>query len=51
MLLLPRRRGPGMSTEMVFQGNGSSHIEKDDWRSSQISLINGPTGIAVTYQR
>lgn len=38
--------------EMVFQANGTSHVERDVWRATQIRLINGePSGIAVAYQR
>lgn len=41
----------GNAREMVFEGGGKSHVEGDDWRSTQVSLINGPSGIAVAYQR
>ena len=40
------------ASEMVFQANGTSHVERDAWRATQIRLINGePSGIAVAYQR
>lgn len=41
----------GNAREMVFEGNGKSHVEGDNWRATQVSLINGPSGIAVAYQR
>ncbi|RAH67350.1 uncharacterized protein BO66DRAFT_329444, partial [Aspergillus aculeatinus CBS 121060] len=37
---------------LVFQANGTSYVEEDNWRATPIRLINGPpSGIAVAYQR
>lgn len=41
----------GNAREMVFDEDGKSHVESDNWRVTQVSLINGPSGIAVAYQR
>lgn len=41
----------GNAREVVFEKSGKSHVEDNDWRTTQVSLINGPPGIAVAYQR